>query len=49
MGVRSRYVLYLLVGMELSVYYGFKWLMKQIKKSNNKDFRLEDITYGFYM
>lgn len=31
-GVRSRYVLYTLVGIELAIYYGFKWLIEQIKK-----------------
>ena len=31
-GVRSRYVLYTLVGIELALYYGFKWLIEKIKK-----------------
>ena len=30
-GVRSRYVLYTLVGIELALYYGFKWLIEKIK------------------
>ena len=32
MGVRSRYVLYTLVGIELALYYGFKWLIEKFKK-----------------
>ena len=31
-GVRSRYVWYTLVGIELAIYYGFKWLIEKIKK-----------------
>ena len=31
-GVRSRYVFYLLVGLQLAIYYGFKWFIEKIKK-----------------
>lgn len=31
-GVRSRYVWYTLVGVELAIFYGFKWLIEKIKK-----------------
>ena len=31
-GVRSRYVLYTLVGIELAIYYGFKWVIEKLKK-----------------